>query len=417
MKTNDTHSNGNGHAAYDVVIAGGGPGGSICAARLADHGRRVLVVEKERFPRFHLGESLLPQSMPVLGELGLMEQMHERFIVKRGACFHDCDGKRMRYDFAEAFDKSVKYAFQVPRDEFDEMLLRRAERAGAEVREGWTVVRVVHDEAGRAVGVEAKDPEGKPTTIAARFVVDATGRDALFAHATRTTTRVPQLDKTALYSHFTGAWRDEGERAGDIQIIIFPAGWFWFIPFKDGRTSVGVVVSSEWMRTRKPGESVDDLYKRAISESPVVTKVLAEAKQLFPAGAAADFSFRVRELAGEGWITVGDAGGFIDPLFSTGAHLAMYGGMRAADILHAGLDDGDLSPARFASWSSTMRRGGELFLGSVQAFYGGTLHDYLFTHNQHPFLRHAITSMLAGDVFSSDARWTREMASRFPAAV
>lgn len=403
-------------STYDVVIAGAGPGGSICAARLADHGRKVLVLEREHFPRFHLGESLLPHSMPVLRELGLLDQMHERFMIKHGACFHDsATGRQMRYDFSEAFDKRVTYAFQVPRDEFDLMLLDRARGAGAEVREGWTVMGMVNDASGRAVGVEAKDPNGNVVRFDARFVVDATGRDALQAHATRSTSKVPKLDKTALFSHYRRAWRDEGKKEGDIQIVVFPQGWFWFIPFKDGRSSVGVVVSSEWMRGRAPGETVDDLYKRAIADSPVATRMLADAEQLFPARAAADFSFRVRDMVGDGWLVLGDAGGFIDPLFSTGAHLAMYGAMHAADLLHEGIEANDLSAERFAKWAATIRRGGELFLGSVQAFYGGGLDSYLFADNQHPFLRHAITSMLAGDVFGEDARWAREMKSRFPA--
>lgn len=399
----------------EIVIAGGGPGGSVCAARLAQRGRRVLVLEKERFPRFHLGESLLPQSMPVLEAIGVMDAMHERFIVKRGAHFHESHtGKTSRYDFAEAFDKSVKYAFEVPRDEFDDLLLRRAEALGAEVREGVRVDRVVFRD-GRAIGVAITEPSGETRTIEADFVVDATGRDALQAHAARNTVKVPGLDKTALFTHFRGVWRDTGEREGDIQIIVFPPGWFWVIPFRDGRTSVGAVVSSAWMKTRRPGESVDALFQRTVAESPVATRMLANAEQLLPASATADFSYRVRDLVGPGWLVVGDAGGFIDPLFSTGAHMAMFGGLRAADAIDAALTAGDVSPARFAEWERLVRRGAELFIGSVQAFYGGTLTTYLFADKAHPFLRHAITSMLAGDVFGPESRWTKEMQARFPA--
>ncbi|WP_394822310.1 NAD(P)/FAD-dependent oxidoreductase [Pendulispora albinea] len=402
---------------FDVIIAGGGPGGSICAAALAQKGRRVLVLEKARFPRFHLGESLLPQSMPILDALGLMPELHRRFLVKRGANFHEHGtGKSARYDFAEAFDRSTTYAFEVPRDEFDEVLLRRAESLGAEIREGWTVTRIVFD-GGRAVGVEAKTPEGATQMLPAHFVVDATGRDALHAHTTRTTVKVPRLDKTALFSHFRGAYRDTGDREGDIQIVIFPAGWFWVIPFKDGRTSVGAVVSSAWMKTRAPGESVDALYRRAIQSSDVATRMLQGAEQLFPAEATADFSFRVQNLVGPGWLTIGDAGGFIDPLFSTGAHLAMYGGFHAGDAIHQALTDGDVAPARFAPWEQLIRRGAEMFLGSVQAFYDGTLTEYLFADKPHPFMKRSITSMLVGDVFNGDARWTREIQQRFPAVL
>jgi flavin-dependent dehydrogenase len=410
-----------------IVVVGGGPGGATTAARLAQHGRKVVVLEKETFPRFHLGESLLPQSMPILAAVGLESELKARFQVKRGARFVDSRTGHpeivSRYGFAEAFDKSAPSAYQVPRDEFDELLLRNAERLGAEVRERWSVTRILFDGA-RAVGVEAIAPDGVTHTIDAELVVDATGRDALIAHAQRSSSVLPGLDKTALFSHFTGAWRDEGERDGDIQIVVFDGGWFWFIPFKDGRTSVGAVVSSAWMkdqRARSPGSpgspamTTDGMFKAAVAASQVATRFLEGATQQFPGRAAADFSFRVKDVAGPGWLIVGDAGGFIDPLFSTGAHLAMHGGFEAADVIHAGLADGDLSPQRFAAWTERMRRGADLFLGSVQAFYAGTLSDYIFAEKQHPFLRHAITSLLAGDVFGEDARWAKELRTRFPA--
>lgn len=398
----------------EVIIAGGGPGGSVFAARLAQRGVPTLVLEKTKFPRFHLGESLLPQSVPVLRKLGLMPELEKRFLIKRGARFHDIKTERTaRYDFAEAFDKSTTYAFQVPRDEFDEILLRHARSLGAEVREEWSVTRI-RFENGRAIGVEARDPAGTVHQLDAKFVIDATGRSALQAHAERSITKVPHLDKTALFSQFRNAWRDTGDCEGDIQIILFGGGWFWSIPFKDGRTSFGGIASSEWMKTRAPGETVDDLLKRAISECPAATRILAGAEQIVPAEATADFSYRVRDLGGPGWLAVGDSGGFIDPLFSTGAHLAMHGAFHAADLVADALAANDTSGDTFAPWQATMRRGAELFIGSVQAFYLGTLTEYIFAEKQHPFLRHAITSMLAGDVFHEDERWSRELRTRFP---
>jgi flavin-dependent dehydrogenase len=402
-------------AEYDVLIAGGGPGGAICGAHLAQLGRRVLVLEKERFPRFHLGESLLPQSVPVLEAVGVLGEIEPRFIVKRGANFHDSrSGKMSRYAFGDAFDKRVGSAFQVPRDEFDEILLRHAQRAGAEVREGWTAVRAFHEESG-ARGFEVRSPSGATSRITSRFVVDATGRDALFAHASRSTERVPKLDRTALYSHFEHCYRDEGEREGDIQIVVFDPGWFWFIPFKDGRTSVGAVVSAEWIRQKRATGDLEALFWAAVEESSVASRFLSGAKKQWPVRAAADFSYRVRDLAGDGWLAIGDAGGFLDPLFSTGAHLAMTGGYHGAKAIHAALDADDVSRARFAEWEAYVKKGASLFLGAVQAFYDGKLQPYLFADQPHPFMRHAITSMLSGDVFEGDDRWQREMRARFPA--
>jgi flavin-dependent dehydrogenase len=407
----------------DVIVAGGGPGGAIVAARLAQKGRRVMVLERERFPRFHLGESLLPQSMGALSAVGVLEAVDARFLRKHGASFHDSSsGRSVRFDFADAFHAKYRNAYQVPRDTFDELLLRRAEELGADVREGWSVTRVRFEE-GRAVGVDARDPEGTAHRIDAPVVVDATGRDALLAHARRTTERIASLDTTALFSHWDGAFRDDGDREGDIQIVLFgwdadgpsdapPGGWFWFIPFKDKRTSVGAVVRGEWMRANK-GESIETLYGRAIAESPVATRFLANAKQLWPAKATADFSFRVRDMSGDGWLAVGDSGGFIDPLFSTGAHVAMHGALHAADAIDAALAAGDVSRERFLGWETYVRQGVELFLTMVESFYRGMLPPLLFADKPHPYLRRVITSMLAGDVFDGDSRWIKDARSRF----
>lgn len=407
---------------YDVVIAGGGPGGSVSASRLAQLGRRVLVLEKEHFPRFHLGESLLPQSMPVLTAIGVMPEVERRFIVKRGANFHESHtGKTSRYAFGDAFDKRVGSAFQVPRDEFDQVLLRHAASLGAETREGVTVTKVLREtRQGRsfAAGVEIRNEDGSTQRITADFVIDATGRDALSAHASRATQRVPRLDQTALFSHFLGVPRETDERAGDIQIIVFEPGWFWVIPFADGRTSVGAVVQASWMRARRaedPSRTKESLFWCAVAESPVATRFLADAKQDMPIDATADFSYRVEDLSGDGWLLVGDAGGFLDPLFSTGAHLAMYGGYHGAAAIDEALRAGDVSRPRFEAWETRMRKGASLFLGAVQAFYEGKLQEYLFADRPHPFMRHAITSMLSGDVFEGDDRWQREMRARFPA--
>jgi flavin-dependent dehydrogenase len=405
----------------EVVVIGGGPGGAVVAARLAQKGRRVTVYERDRFPRFHLGESLLPQSMPVLEALGVLEDVDSRFIRKHGANFHDStSGRTARFDFADAFQAEHKNAYQVPRDTFDDLLLRRAEALGAEVHEGHSVTRV-RFEGSRAVGVDVEGPDGSVRSHGAQVVVDATGRDALLAHATRSTTRIPSLDTMALFSHFEGAWRDEGERAGDIQIVVFgwdrskegePAGWFWFIPFKDGRTSVGVVAQGAWSRARK-GESAEELFARAVRESPVATRFLEGATQLWPARATADFSFKVRDLSGDGWLAVGDSGGFIDPLFSTGAHLAMHGGFHAADAIDAALHGGDVSKARFHAWEDDVRRGTDTFLTMVESFYRGMLPPLLFADKPHPYLRHVITSLLSGNVFDEEARWLKDARTRF----
>jgi flavin-dependent dehydrogenase len=395
----------------DVVIIGGGPGGSVCAAKLAEHGRRVLVLERETFPRFHLGESLLPQSMAVLESLGIMPKLRERFIPKYGARFHfDEANKKERYVFANAFDSRFDHAFEVPRDEFDDLLLRNAERRGAEVRHQWTVKRI-RFEGTRAVGVDAVDPAGVSHSIAARMVVDATGRDALLAGDRRNKTRIDRLDKSAFYTHYRGTKRQTGEQEGDIDIVIFPSGWFWFIPFKDGRTSVGAVVSSAWVKENHASDATK-ILARAIAQSPAASDLLEGAEVLWPARAAADYSYRVTETYGDGWLMVGDAGGFIDPLFSSGVHIAMRGAVGAAELIHDGLSQNDLGKERFTTWAAEVKLGTDTFVDAVQAFYSGGLVRYLFAEKKHTFLRRSITSLLAGDVYSTDARWIKDVRTR-----
>ncbi len=397
----------------DVIVIGGGPGGSVCAAKLAEHGRRVLVLEREEFPRFHLGESLLPQSMPVLESLGVMPKLREKFIVKYGARFHfDAAVRSERYVFANAFDSRWDHAFQVPRDEFDELLLRNAERRGAEVRHGWTAKRIRFD-GERATGVDVVDPAGASHHITARMVVDATGRDALLAGDRRNKTRIDRLDKSAFYTHYRKTKRHEGDEEGDIDIVLFPAGWFWFIPFKDGRTSVGVVASSVWVKeNRASTEDATGFLARAIEQTPAAAALLEGAEVLWPARAAADYSYRVTETYGDSWLMIGDAGGFVDPLFSSGVHIAMRAGAGAAERIHEGLSQNDLGPARFAAWAAEVKLGTDTFVDAVQAFYSGGLIRYLFAEKKHTFLRRSITSLLAGDVYSTDARWIKDVRAR-----
>jgi flavin-dependent dehydrogenase len=405
---------------FDVAVIGGGPAGSVCAARLASRGRSVVVFERDRHPRFHLGESLLPNSLGVLEAVGAIDEVRARFMIKRGARFVDGadPGRAVRYAFAEAFRAKWDHAFQVPRDEFDALLFRRAAECGAELREEWEATRVVW--AGtRAIGAEARAGDGSMHAVQARFVVDASGRNALIARAAGDVERIVHLDRTALFTQVRGAWRDLGDREGDIQIVVFghgpnDRGWFWLIPFADGRTSVGAVVSSEWVRAHRGCGGPEALFDAAVGASPTLVRMLDGAERCFSPRATADFSFRVGALCGNGWVALGDASGFIDPLFSTGAHLAMHGALHAADAIDEALSSDDLGRARFEAWEREQRSGAQLFVGAVQAFYAGDLVTYLFAEPQHPFLRRAITSLLSGDVFDEGARWARELRRRFP---
>lgn len=426
-------------ASVDVVVIGGGPGGSICATRLAQRGLSVMVLEKVVFPRFHLGESLLPQSLVVFQEIGVLSKLEPAFLWKYGARFHDDQNeKKDRFSFDGAWRPDFDHAFEVPRDTFDEVLLDHAAESGAVVREKWTVTRILRDGRGRASGVEALSAEGTKETIQARFVVDASGRDTLTAHETAgTTSKIDNLDQTALYAHFEAIPRPTGKLEGDIDIVLFPSveplsggqarrpNWFWFIPFKDGRTSVGAVVSKGWMREHRArlessaasstsggAKAPSRLFEMAVAESKTATEMLSAARCLWPEKeATADFSYRVRSMTGPGWIAIGDAGGFIDPLFSTGAHLAIVGGKLGADAIVEALGRPTEEGALLDAWQTRVREAAETFVLAVSTFYAGPLVGLLFAEDKHAVLRRSITSLLAGDVFT-DSVWLRDTRAR-----
>ncbi len=411
----------------DVIVIGGGPGGSTTASLLAKSGIHALVLEREAFPRFHIGESMLPQSFKVWERLGVVDKMRARYMPKHGARFLcSATGRAKTYSFDDAFDTTVSSAFQVLRSDFDQLLLTHAAELGAEVRHGWDVTGPIL-EGSTVVGVRARAPGGDMVELRAKVVVDATGRDTLLSTRLGHKTKLPLLDKTAFYTDYTGVERQSGREAGNIDIIVFEHGWFWNIPFRGNRAyrasdpgapdtnSFGFVCSPAWIRTRSEGESLDAFYDRTVATSSWASKLLARATRKSPARAIADYSYRVDRYGGDGWLAVGDATGFIDPLFSTGAHLAFISGELAADTISSTLrGNGDVSASQWESYERQIRAAGELFAGAVQAFYAEDLAEAVFAEPQRTVLRKTITSMLAGDVSGEDLAWRRFLRSRYP---
>lgn len=351
---------------YDVLVLGGGPAGSTAAALLAREGRRVALLERERGPRYHIGESLLPSVLPFLEELGVADEVARHgFHRKLGQTFvWGRDRSPWMLDFREL--DVYPYAYFVERADFDAMLVRNAARLGAEVHEGVSVEDVIVDDAGRVRGVKARRADtGESWSPTARFVVDATGQNALLARRAGERQYVEGLRNVAVWSYWDGAGRLPPPADEHIITVSTESGWIWFIPLRDGRTSVGVVTSDRGDLRGQGGGRNDELsafYLRSLQKAELVGDLLAGAKQVAEVRTHRDWSYCARRFFGPGFLLAGDAACFIDPILSTGVHLALTGGYNAALAVHSALATPAHEPA---------------FMRYFQRSYGATYRDLL----------------------------------------
>ncbi len=380
-------------AKYDVIVIGGGPSGSTVAARLAQRGRRVVLLEKERFPRFHIGESLLPCSMPLFEELGVMPTLvGHGFLPKYAAEFVTADGSlTQRYQFADGLIPGAPSAFEVDRSELDQLLLQNAAKLGVEVREGTTVTRF--DVAREAAEVTIRDEAGAETRISAQILIDATGQTSLMAGKLGLREMDLGLKNFAVFSHFEGAERHAGKREGDISVVLVPGGWWWVIPLAGGRTSVGQVGPASMLRGKKPDETY---FHDQIAATPYLAKRLANATRVAQVRAISDYSYVSKKLAGDRFVLVGDAGAFIDPVFSTGVYLGMVGAFRAAIAVDAALTNGRFSRREFVAYEAWVLKQVETYKKFVKGFYKPEFVELLMAPSEFLDLRAAVTSLLAG---------------------
>jgi flavin-dependent dehydrogenase len=399
---------------YDFAVAGGGPAGSAAAISLAQRGHRVVLFESEVFPRFHIGESLLSTINGPIDALGVREAIEAAgFPRKWGARLLTHDGRSGRgVDFAASRQIEQPQTWQVCRDRFDVILLDRARAVGAEVREG---VRV-HDVDFSSHGVVVRtDEAGVRSRVRVRAVVDATGRRGLLARKLGLRREEPLLANIAIYSHYRGVPRLDGDRPDDIRIVAREdAGWFWMIPISDELTSVGVVLPKALFQGMPPGSNEERLA-RTIAETSAVAELMKDAERAWPVRAEKDFSYSASSYAGDGWLLAGDAGSFLDPVFSTGVSIALESGIEAAEALDEASRHEDFSAARFLAFSDRQRRRFEVFRRYVVGFYTPEFRDRFFDPKPPPTIFRSVVTVLAGKWELSP--WNRVLGEIFFASV
>lgn len=380
---------------YDVVVVGGGPGGSSTATFLAGAGLRVGLFEREVFPRFHVGESLMPATMLLLEQLGARGAVEAAgFQVKYGACFVDgISGAEQTFYFLP--DRPwPNYTYQVPRAEFDTILLEHARAQGVDVHQPATVESVRVDSDGVSIGIRQN---GAARTARAAMLVDASGRDGFLAGRIGRRTRIPNLGKVALFSHFRGAARRAGKEEGNIRIYVIDDGWFWWIPMAGDLTSVGAVLHARTVRAAQM--SMEDLYADMIRRCPAVADGLAGATRVMPVHRASNFAYANTPVVGARFVAVGDAVAFVDPIFSGGVFIALRSGQLAAESIVKAFAAGDFRGPRFADYERAVRRGTAPLFRFIHKYYEPAFFELLMNPKPQFGIYQAVLHVLSGGAF------------------
>jgi flavin-dependent dehydrogenase len=389
----------NASGGADVVVIGGGPAGSTVSTLLAQHGCRVRLFEREHFPRFHIGESLIPETYWVLRRLKMLDKMKaSHFVKKYSVQFVNAKGKLSApFYFHDNKPHECSQTWQVVRSEFDLMMLNNAREQGVQAEEGVRVLEVLFEDQ-RAVGVRLQKEDGTQEEVRAKVVVDASGQSTMLQNRFKLRVWDPVLNKGAIWTYWEGAYRDTGKDEGATLVIQTPnkQGWWWYIPQHNNMVSVGVVAPFEYLFKGRGGH--EQTYQEELEKTPAVKERLASATRKTGYFATKDYSYRTKQVAGDGWVLVGDACGFLDPLYSSGVLLALKSGELAADAIAEGLARGDVSAAQLGKWGPIFSRGVDRMRRLVCEYYDGFSFGKFI--RAFPELKNTVTDLLIGDLFT-----------------
>lgn len=388
----------------DVIVIGGGPSGATAATLLAQRGLRVTLFERDHFPRFHIGESLIPQTYGVLERLNMLPKMKASHFVKKYSVQFVSERGRLSepFYFCDHKPHESSQTWQVRRSEFDHQMLQNARDHGVQVHEGARVMEVLF-EGDQAVGVKVqREGDAQPVEIRAQVIVDASGQQSMLISQLGLREWDPVLKKAAVWTYWKGAYRDTGrdEGATIVMQVQGKQGWFWYIPLHDDIVSIGVVASHEYLFQNRQTKDFEAVYFEEVAKCPGLQPRLKDATRCDIFRAQKEYSYRSSKAAGNGWVMVGDAFGFLDPLYSSGVLLALKSGQMAADAVADGISAGDTSAAQLGRWEPDYVAGMDRMRRLVCEFYDGFSFGRFV--KKHPHLKGFVTDVLIGDIFKND---------------
>ncbi len=391
----------------DVIVVGGGPAGTTAATLLKRKGWSVTLFERDRHPRFHIGESLLPKNLPIFEELGVLEEVARIGIYKPGADFSTPGQAEdfKTFPFAAALGDSPTHAYQIRRAEFDKLLFDNCCSAGVDAREEHCVTRVELDAGGRSHRVHVRDPDGTETVWTCGYLVDASGRDTLLASQEKWKSRNPRHASAAMFTHFRGAKTRAGKHSGNISIYWFDGGWVWMIPLPDDTMSVGTVCHADHFKQRETGQ--DEFFIQTLQRCEGAWQRVCDAEQIMPVQATGNYSYLSSNNIGNGFALIGDAYAFIDPVFSSGVYLAMSSAAGIVEVAERWLRQDQAGYGKAVKqYQDMINRGVSTFAWFIYRFMTPGMMK-LFQNSRNGFkLEQAVISMLAGDVYAGfSVRW------------